>query len=225
MGWRMLGGTWATAWVLLVELISHQFASSVHWIKTQDLFFEQYKCEHFIEVGPAPMLAGMAVHTLKAKYETKDDSAGRVHRIFCTSKDQKDIYYQFEDEPEAAPEQDSPAKAANPAPAQVAAAPAVNATPPATAGPATSIKGVPIHAVDILAVIVSQKLKKQLSEIPLSKSITGALRWQINTSKWGHGQPSGWVFICPWQGQGASTGGAWRCLWIWSFVQSWQIFN
>ena len=132
------------AWVLLIEPLSYQFASSVRWIETQDLFFEQYKFEHFIKVGPSPTLAGMAVHTLKAKYETKDDSAGCVHHIFCASKDQKDIYYQFEDEPEAAPEQDSPAEATNPAPAPAAA---VNATPPATASPATSIKDVPIRAV------------------------------------------------------------------------------
>jgi fatty acid synthase subunit alpha len=43
--------------------------------------------------------------------------------------------------------------------------------PPASAGPAASIEDVPIRAVDIHAVIVTQKLKKQLSEIPLSKSI------------------------------------------------------
>jgi 3-oxoacyl-ACP reductase-like protein len=50
---------------------------------------------------------------------------------------------------------------------------AVVASPPPTtiAGPAASIEDVPIRAVDILAVIVSQKLKKQLSEVPLSKSI------------------------------------------------------
>jgi fatty acid synthase subunit alpha, fungi type len=113
----------------------------------------------------------MAVHTLKAKYETKDDSAGRVRHIFCASKDQKDIYYQFEDEPEAAPEQDTPAEAANPTPVPVIAAPGVNAAPPATAGPLASIEDVPIRTVDILAIIVSQKLKNQLSEIPLFKLI------------------------------------------------------
>ena len=159
------------AWVLLVELLSYQFASSVRWIETQDLFFEQYKFERFIEVGPSPTLAGMAVRTLKAKYEAKDDSTGQVRRIFCASKDQKEIYYQFEDEPEATLEQDTPVEAANPTPAPVAAAPSVHAAPPATAGPAASIEDVPIRAVDILAVIVSQKLKKQLSEVPLSKSI------------------------------------------------------
>ena len=62
----------------IVELLSYQFASSVRWIKTQDLFFEQYKFKHFIEVGPSPTLVGMATHTLKAKYETKDGSSSVV---------------------------------------------------------------------------------------------------------------------------------------------------
>jgi len=62
-------------------------------IETQNLFFEQYKFECFIEVGPSQMLTGMAIHTLKAKYEAKDDSTSRVHHIF--SKDRKEIYYQF----------------------------------------------------------------------------------------------------------------------------------
>jgi len=161
------------AWVLLVELLSYQFASSVRWIETQDLFFEQYKFERFIEVGPSPTLTGMAIRTLKSKYETKDDSTCHVRQIFCASKDQKEIYYQFEDEPEATSEPDAPVEAADPVPTPVAAAPIVIAAPPltATSGPGTSIEDVPIRAVDILAVIVSQKLKKQLSEVPLSKSI------------------------------------------------------
>ena len=149
------------AWVLLVELLSYQFASSVRWIETQDLFFEQYKFERFIEVGPSPTLTGMATRTLKAKYETKDDSSGHVRRVFCASKDQKEIYYQFEDEPEVTPEPDAPDKAANLPLAPMAAAPVVVAAPPptTTAGRAASIDYVPIRAVDILAVIVSQKLK------------------------------------------------------------------
>ena len=158
------------AWVLLVELLSYQFASSVRWIETQDLFFEQYKFERFVEVGPSPTLAGMATRTLKAKYETRDDSTGHVRQVFCASKHQKEIYYQFEDELEATSEPDAPAEAASPSPALAAAAPVVVAAPP-TAGPAASIEDVPTRAVDILAVIVSQKLKKQLSEVPLSKSI------------------------------------------------------
>ena len=162
------------AWVILVELLSYQFASPVRWIETQDLFFEQYKFERFIEIGPSPTLTGMAVRTLKAKYEAKDDSTSRVRRVFCASKDQKEIYYQFEDEPDATPESDAPAETTSSTPPPVTAAPAIvtSPTPPSTtANPAASIEDAPIRAVDILAVIVSQKLKKQLSEIPLSKSI------------------------------------------------------
>jgi hypothetical protein len=174
------------AWVLLVELLLYQFASSVCWIETQDLFFEQYRFERFIEVGPSPTLAGMAVRTLKAKYEAKDDSTGQVRRIFCASEDQKEIYNQFQDESEATLEQDTPVEAANPAPAPVAAAPSVHAAPPATASPAASIGDVPVRAVDILAVIVSQKLKKQLSEVPFlnrSRSSQMASR-RFKTKSW-----------------------------------------
>ncbi|KAH9964320.1 hypothetical protein BGW80DRAFT_1307745, partial [Lactifluus volemus] len=48
-------------------LVSYQFASPVRWVETQDLFFGQYKFECFIEIGPSPTLAGMAVRTLKGK--------------------------------------------------------------------------------------------------------------------------------------------------------------
>ena len=63
---------------------------------------------------------------------------------------------------------------------------AVNAASPATAGPALSIENVPIRAVDILAGIVSQKLKKQFSEIHfpnLSRSSSTANR-RFKTRSW-----------------------------------------
>ncbi|KAH9955776.1 hypothetical protein BC827DRAFT_1158081 [Russula dissimulans] len=116
----------------------------------------------------------MAARTLKAKHEAKDDSTGLVRCVFCVLKDQKEIYYQFEDESEVTSEPDVPPEAATSSPAPVTAAPAVVTPPPvptATASLATSIKDAPIHAVDILAAIVSQNLKKQFSEIPLSKSV------------------------------------------------------
>ena len=143
------------------------------WIETQDLFFKQYKFKCFIEVGPSPMLVGIATRTLRARYGTRNDSTGLICQVFCSSKDQKEIYYQFKDEPKATSKPDAPANAANPSPTSVAAMPVIVATPPPTitVGPAASLKDVPIRAVKILAVIVSQKLKKQLSGVPLSKSI------------------------------------------------------
>jgi len=138
-----------------------------HPRRVLSLFFEQYKFERFIEIGPSPTLTGMAVRTLKAKYEAKDNLTSHVHCVFCALKDQKEIYYQIGDEPDATPESDAPAETTTPTPPPMAAVPAIvtaSTPPPATANPAASIEDVPIRALDILPVIVSQKLKKRLSE-------------------------------------------------------------
>ncbi|KAL0065236.1 fatty acid synthase alpha subunit Lsd1 [Marasmius tenuissimus] len=159
------------AYIILVELLAYQFASPVRWIQTQDLLFKRYSFERFIELGPSPTLTGMATRTLKAKYETEDDCVSRTREILCHAKHSKEIYYMFEDEPEAAPaeaeasETPAPAAAAPSAPAP-AAAPA-----PAPAGAAVSIEDVPMKAVDVLTVIVAQKLKKKVDEVAMSKSI------------------------------------------------------
>src|SRR6202020_1300276 len=84
------------AYIILVELLAYQFASPVRWIETQDLLFMQSAFERLIELGPSPTLTGMAIRTLKAK----DDSTGLSHTILCHAKHGKEIYYQFEDEPE-----------------------------------------------------------------------------------------------------------------------------
>ncbi|KAI0067274.1 fatty acid synthase [Artomyces pyxidatus] len=158
------------AYTILVELLAYQFASPVRWIETQDLLFTSFKFERFIEIGPSPTLTGMATRTLKAKYEIQDDSTTRSRVILCHSKHGKEIYYSFEDEPEAPAAEEggdvAPAVAAAAAPVTAAVAPAATPT-----GPVASIEDIPLKAVDILAVIVAQKLKKRLEEIPLSKSI------------------------------------------------------
>ncbi|KAI5885432.1 uncharacterized protein SCHCODRAFT_01176814 [Schizophyllum commune H4-8] len=145
------------AYVILVELLAYQFASPVRWIETQDLLFTDF---------------AFAFERL-AKYEASDDSVGRKRAILCHAKHPKEIYYQFEDEPEDAPAEE-PASAD--APAAPTAAPAAAAAPApvaAPSGPVASVEDVPIKPVDVLAVIVAQKLKKTVSEIPLSKSMGG----------------------------------------------------
>lgn len=155
------------AYAILVELLSYQFASPVRWIETQDLLFAKYDFERFIEIGPAPTLTVMASRTLKAKYETGDDSTSRTRTILCHAKNPKEIYYQFEDEPEAA------APAAPAVTVEAAAAPiAVVVPPPSTSsGPAAQIPDEPLRAIDTLLVIIAQKLKKRVEEIPLNKAI------------------------------------------------------
>ena len=156
------------AYIILVELLAYQFASPVRWIETQDKLFTEYNFERLIEVGPSPTLTGMATRTLKAKYEPRDDSINHSRAILCHAKHAKEIYYQFEDEAEAPPVAESSAEVSaaptTPAPAVVAAAPS-----PAVA--AASVEDVPIKAIEVLLVVIAQKLKKKVDEVPLSKSI------------------------------------------------------
>ncbi|KAH9945014.1 fatty acid synthase [Epithele typhae] len=157
------------AYIILVELLAYQFASPVRWIETQDLLFSQYGFERFVEIGPSPTLTGMATRTLKAKYEAQDDSITHRRVIFCHAKHPKEVYYQFEDEPEAPAEEFAEASVA---PAAAAAVPAVVAAAPVSSGvAAAAVEDIPIKASDILVTIVAQKLKKRVDEIPMSKSI------------------------------------------------------
>ncbi|TPX31149.1 hypothetical protein SmJEL517_g05464 [Synchytrium microbalum] len=162
-------------YLLLIELLAHQFASPVLWIQTQDRLFKEYEVERLIEVGPGPVLCGMAQRTLKSKYEAYDDAVTRRRVTLCTSKDAKDIYYDFEDEPEAAPE-GAPADASGSAPAASAsAAPAAAATsaPAAPSAPraAGNVTDANVTVSEIIHVLVAQKLKKSLAEIPMTKAI------------------------------------------------------
>ncbi|KAJ3387995.1 3-oxoacyl-[acyl-carrier-protein] synthase [Lobulomyces angularis] len=151
-------------YALLIELLAHQFASPVRWIETQDHLFQSFKVERLIEVGPAPILCGMAVRTIKIKYEKKDDAVTQKRVQLCTSKDASEIYYEFEDEKveEAVPlVQDTAVAAKTP---EVA----VSAPAKVSAGP---IADEPPTAVEVLLALISNKLKKPLSELAPTKTI------------------------------------------------------
>ncbi|TKA65361.1 Fatty acid synthase subunit alpha, partial [Friedmanniomyces simplex] len=161
------------AHTLLVELLAYQFASPVRWIETQDVILGEKTTERIVEIGPADTLGGMAKRTLAAKYEAYDAARSVQRQILCYNKDAKDIYYDVD------PVEDEPAAAAAPTPsaggasasAPAAAAPVAAARPSSSAGPAAAVADAPVGAVDILRVLVAQKLKKPLADIPLSKAI------------------------------------------------------
>ena len=134
--------------------------------------FSQYYFERHIELGPGPTLTGMATRTLGAKYEASDNSVSRMRATYCHAKHTKEIYYHFEDEaaaPAADEPSDSPASTAAPVPVAAAAAPV--SAPAPSSGPVASIADEPLKALDTLRIIIAQKLKKKIEEIPLSKSI------------------------------------------------------
>ncbi|KAJ2143604.1 fatty acid synthase alpha subunit Lsd1, partial [Coemansia sp. RSA 678] len=159
--------------VMLVELLAYQFASPVRWIETQDQLFKEYGIERFIEFGPGPTLCGMAQRTLKFKYEAYDDAIAHRRSTLCIAKNEKELYYSYDPEPEAeeAAEAPAPAAAAAVAAPVAAAAPAAPVAAPAAGGAGAPIDEAPIKAVDIIHTIVCQKLKKSLDEVPLSKSV------------------------------------------------------
>ncbi|KAI0957466.1 hypothetical protein AcW1_005848 [Taiwanofungus camphoratus] len=162
------------AYIILVELLAYQFASPVRWIETQDILFTRYDFERFIEIGPSPTLTGMATRTLKAKYEAQDDSVSHVRAIFCHAKNVKEVYYQFEDELEASTNEASTSNIDSISPKDITSSQVVVQAPPAVANvvaAVASVDDVPVKATDILTVIVAQKLKKKVEEIPLSKSV------------------------------------------------------
>jgi fatty acid synthase subunit alpha len=158
------------AYTILNELLAYQFVSPVRWIKTQDHLFKDFAFERFIEIGPSPTLTGMATRTLGAKYEVQDDSITHSRIILCHAKNSKEIYYQFEDEmvvvaAESASDSASPISSV---PAQSVTAPAAA---PGISGPVVSVEDIPIKANDVLSVIIAQKLKRKVEEVPVSKSI------------------------------------------------------
>jgi malonyl CoA-acyl carrier protein transacylase len=158
------------AYNILVELLAYQFASPVRWIETQDRLFAEFKFERLVEVGPSPTLTGMASRTLKAKYEAQDISGSIRRVILCHAKNTKEVYYSFEDEVADAPAAESPVAAAAPVAtaAPVAAAPVAA---PSGGGAAADVPDAPLKAVDTLRIIIAQKLKKSVAEVPLTKTI------------------------------------------------------
>ncbi|KAI9757773.1 MAG: 3-oxoacyl-[acyl-carrier-protein] synthase [Chaenotheca gracillima] len=162
------------AHTLLVELLAYQFASPVRWIETQDVILADKKTERIVEVGPADTLGVMAKRTLASKYEAYDAALSVQRQILCYNKDAKEIYYDVEpveDEPTPAAGDVSSGAAPAPSSGAPSAAPAASAPPPSNAGPAAQVPDVPVPAVDIVRALVAQKLKKPLTEIPLSKAI------------------------------------------------------
>lgn len=160
------------AHTLLIELLAYQFASPVRWIETQDVFLAEKTAERIVEIGPAETLGVMAKRTLASKYEAYDAAKSVQRQILCYNKDAKEIYYDvdpIEEEPEPTPAEASPAAA--PAAAGAAAPAPAAAAPAPSAGPAAQVPDAPVQAVEIIRALIAQKLKKAVSEVPLSKAI------------------------------------------------------
>lgn len=81
--------------IILIELLAYQFASPVRWIETQDVLFRDFAIERLIEVGPTPVLSGMAERTLKIKYQEYDDVLNQIRTLWSYNKNRPEIYYEY----------------------------------------------------------------------------------------------------------------------------------
>lgn len=158
---------------LLTELLAYQFASPVRWIETQDVFLKEHNTERVVEIGPSPTLAGMALRTIKSKYESYDAALSLQRQVLCYAKDAKEIYYTPDPADIAPPAAESTTveTKTEPSAAPAAAAPAAAAPPPPSAGPVAAMADEPVSAALLLQVLVAHKLKKSLDGVPMSKAI------------------------------------------------------
>ncbi|KAJ1759773.1 hypothetical protein LPJ58_002093, partial [Coemansia sp. RSA 1591] len=163
--------------LMVIELLSYQFASPVKWIETQDRLFGEFAAEQIIEIGPSATLCRMAEGSLMIAGLEKQIAVKHIFR------DQDDIYYTnaiLAAEENAAKallatqsaEKQAPEPVQKEAPEAVAKqAPVVTETAPANQEQETASPDVPLTAVDVVRVVIAQKTKRTLDEIPADKTV------------------------------------------------------
>ncbi|KAJ2737733.1 fatty acid synthase alpha subunit Lsd1, partial [Coemansia sp. Cherry 401B] len=157
--------------VLLIELLSYQLAAPVQWIRTQDCLFNAVEVQRVVEIGPSPVLCGMAAKTLR-------DSAyaGSQVSLLHSERDRDEIYYvRTGEESEAAdaPVVQEPSNEALEAPSTARSAPAAPApaSPPPSSAVGAAIDDVPLSAASVVHAIVAFKLKQPLSAVSTQQTI------------------------------------------------------
>ena len=79
---------------IIIEFLAFQFASPVLWTETQDILFRNLAIERLIEIGPSPVLVGMAERTLKLKFQQYDDVMNQNRTLLNYVRDRSEIYYE-----------------------------------------------------------------------------------------------------------------------------------
>ncbi|KAJ6134373.1 hypothetical protein N7523_000695 [Penicillium sp. IBT 18751x] len=175
------------AYLLLVELLAHQFASPVQWIATQDVFLKEYNVERFIEIGPADVLTGMLKKTVALYFKSHDAARHMKRRFLSYAQNASEIQYLLEASPVAAPESKKSAGVSATLPTTQAATAATatmtvhqttapsevqaDITASAQVASAAPIPDTPVDAKDILVAIIASKLRKNYGELDTQQTI------------------------------------------------------
>eukprot|EP01138_Halocafeteria_seosinensis_P008004 gb/GECG01008178.1/.p1 GENE.gb/GECG01008178.1/~~gb/GECG01008178.1/.p1 ORF type:complete len:4308 (+),score=574.12 gb/GECG01008178.1/:1-12924(+) len=177
------------AHTLVIELLAYQFASPVLWIQTQNVLFERREEMKMVEFGSTPVLLGLAKRTI----QNMKIPSNRL-KLLLFKDSTSELRYQLEDQgPSAADHaeklaqetvEDPPSSEdrsvnqnSEPASSESESKPFAQATTqkaqiaPQASESTQSMEDEPPKAIDSIRCIVSQKLKKPVSEISLGKSL------------------------------------------------------
>ncbi|KAJ2503686.1 fatty acid synthase alpha subunit Lsd1 [Coemansia sp. RSA 1972] len=153
--------------VLLIEVLTYQFASPVRWIETQNVWRE-LRVERVVEIGPANVLAHMFSQTLKLPvYEGR----GEKVEVMCSATDMDALVFKNEpvnvnSEPSQTDAKLVPASVvASDVPADTSNVSMQTSTAP------EQIADVPISALEVIRALVSYKLKLKLTQVSDSTTI------------------------------------------------------
>ncbi|KAE8554461.1 hypothetical protein EYB25_003000 [Talaromyces marneffei] len=169
----------ARTYILVLELLAHQFAYPVQWIDTQDSLLGEEKIQRLVEIGPSNTLTGLAKQTIETKYRDHDTALSIQRQLLNLKTTENDIYYanaEVAEIPKQAPSKpDTKPAASAPVPETATASPQPSTPSPTPSGAGTTSlatsEDVPVKAEDIVLTIIAQKLKKSISDISMSSTI------------------------------------------------------
>ncbi len=144
---------------LLVELLSYQFASPVRWVETQEHLLEtpEWRVDDLVELGPQPVLTGMAERSLKMVKRPNP-----LLRILHVERDSRELFEQDEPEVEVEAPAAPPVAASTAAPAADSEPAPAAPTPAPASGP--GVEAFKVEALSLLTALMAAKLEIPLPE-------------------------------------------------------------
>jgi len=141
-------------------------------IETQDVILDKLRTERVIEIGPGSTLVNMVKRTIASKWEVHDQALGMERHLLSFASDRDRIYYKQDVAAENAKVGQVPEQ--NPAASSLTVAATTLAKKETSfeqVERATAIPDEPLDSTDIILMIICTKLKKSLSDIPLTSTI------------------------------------------------------
>ncbi|KAJ2078565.1 fatty acid synthase alpha subunit Lsd1 [Coemansia sp. RSA 988] len=166
--------------LMVIELLSYQFASPVRWIETMDRLLHEFDVEQIVEIGPQATLCRMAEGALMLAGKEKQVAVRHIFRhedeIFFTAARAAAEEREAKEGKAAAALLEAQTPASTPEVQASAAAPeaqvplTTQVQAPASAA-APSVSDIPLQAVDVIRAVIAQKIKRTVNEVAAESSV------------------------------------------------------